>query len=131
MEGCIVELKTTKFDNLQKWRHMGPPIYYLIQLYTQELLVRETGFRQGRAERDTGYLACMVPLHGLPFIVYKVSFQDRLFVILLNEAARFWENPDEFRVNSNAKKEARNLLLNQQYLDKVIDTEYLMTEDLF
>ncbi len=102
----LQECKSTKPDTYLKYKE-APPYQYLVQLQVQLWC---TDIKEGYLAIMSTDLSQVSPNIIWPIVIYKVLRSDRLCEIIQQEAARFYEAPDKFRVNSPIKKEATELL---------------------
>ena len=89
----IVEAKTTGESKFEAWED-NPPIGYLVQVQTQ-LECTNT---------DTAILACLQSAMPFPLTVWKVSRNKEIGNLIVETAARFWQNyKDECRFVVNKR----------------------------
>ena len=113
----LLECKTTKTRNWVKYQSL-PPLYYVVQLYTQMMC----------CERGVGMLAILgtdltqiSPKLNLDLAIFSLTRDEEIDMIILREVQRFWEchaEGKQYRVN---RKQVLGIELKLMcLLDKVV-----------
>ncbi len=105
-EKNVVECKSVTSRNIERW-YTQIPDYYHVQVLVQMLVVgSEVGYIGALEEGDP--YEC-----EYRFVAWKVYGHDRIYELMKQEVARFWETTEAgklFKVSSVAKKELQSLL---------------------
>lgn len=109
-----VELKCTSEKNIKSWAlgEENYPVHYLIQLAVQLYILNS----------NVGYLFGLgVSWPKMPRVLFKLRYDNELSEIFENEARRFFDEKENFKINRDVSEKVLKILYNNITLVKKIN----------